>query len=91
MTGHDLQENLPERKPTPSESAEGAERAEAVRAAVAELPEDLRTPLILSEYEELSHADIGAILKCSAKAVETRIYRARKHLRTRLQHLLRET
>ena len=70
---------------------ETAERAEAVRAAVRDLPEDLRTPLILSEYEGLSYSDIGAILKCSVKAVETRIYRARKHLRTRLEHLLRET
>jgi len=86
LTGHGFQENLAEHKPTPSESVQAAERAEAVRAAVGELPEDLRTPLILSEYEELSHADIGAILKCSAKAVETRIYRARKHLRTRLEH-----
>jgi len=90
-TGQDFQENLPEDKPTPSESVETAERAEAVRAAVGDLPEDLRTPLILSEYEGLSYSDIGAILKCSVKAVETRIYRARKHLRTRLEHLLRET
>ncbi len=90
-SGRDLQENLPEHKPTPSESVETAECAEAVRAAVRDLPEDLRIPLILSEYEELPHSDIGAILRCSAKAVETRIYRARKHLRTRLEHLVRET
>ena len=79
----------PEHKPTPSESVQAAERAEAVRAAVGELPEDLRTPLILSEYEELSHAEIGEILKCSAKAVETRIYRARKQLRVVLSDLVK--
>ncbi len=90
-TGNEFRENLPEQAPTPSESVQVAERAKAVREAVAELPEELRTPLILSEYEELSHAEIAEILKCSAKAVETRIYRARKHLRTRLEHLLRET
>lgn len=61
---------------------------QAIRRAVAELPEELRTPLILSEYEELSHAEIGEILKCTAKAVETRIYRARQHLRTSLAKLL---
>jgi RNA polymerase sigma-70 factor (ECF subfamily) len=91
VTGHGFQENLPEQKPTPSESVQAAERAAAVRAAVGELPEDLRTPLILSEYEELSHADIGAILKCSAKAVETRIYRARKQLRDKLGWLLEKS
>ena len=89
VTGHGFQENLPEHKPTPSESVQAAERAEAVRAAVGELPEDLRTPLILSEYEELSHAEIGEILKCSAKAVETRIYRARKQLRVVLSDLVK--
>ena len=87
-TGKDFRENLPEQKPTPSESLQGVERAEAVRKAVGQLPEELRTPLILSEYEELSHAEIGKILKCTTKAVETRIYRARQQLRTSLAKLL---
>ena len=87
-TGEDFRENLPEQKPTPSESLQGVERAEAVRKAVGQLPEELRTPLILSEYEELSHAEIGKILKCTTKAVETRIYRARQQLRTSLAKLL---
>ncbi len=87
-TGEDFRESVPEQKPTPSESLQGTERAEAVREAVGRLPDELRVPLILSEYEELSHAEIGTILKCSAKAVETRIYRARKQLRTSLQWLV---
>jgi RNA polymerase sigma factor (sigma-70 family) len=88
-TGGDFRENLPEQNPTPSEFLQATERAEAVRKAVGQLPEELRTPLILSEYEELSHAEIGEVLGCSAKAVETRIYRARKQLRASL-HLLIE-
>lgn len=36
----------------------------------------LNDSLVLAEYEELSHSEIGAILNCTAKAVETRIYRA---------------
>ena len=87
-TGQSFRESVPEGNPTPSESLQGAERAEAVRQAVGQLPEELRTPLILSEYEELSHAEIGEIMKCTAKAVETRIYRARKQLRTSLATLL---
>lgn len=87
-TGESFRESLPEQKPTPNESLQGAERAEAVRNAVGQLPEELRTPLILSEYEELSHAEIGEILKCSAKAVETRLYRARNQLREKLARLL---
>lgn len=87
-TGGSLGESVPENKPTPSKSLQGAERAAAVREAVAQLPEELRTPLILCEYEEHSHAEIGAILNCTAKAVETRIYRARKQLRTSRHWLL---
>jgi len=87
-TGRSLSDTLPERGPTPEDSLQGTERAEAVREAVGRLPEELRTPLILAEYECLSHAEIGGILACSAKAVETRLYRARKQLRTRLQWLV---
>jgi len=87
-TGENFRESVPEQKPTPSESLQGAERAEAVRQAVTELPEELRTPLILCEYEELSHAEIGRILDCTPKAVETRIYRARNQLRDKLGWLL---
>jgi RNA polymerase sigma-70 factor (ECF subfamily) len=88
-TGEDFRESVPEQNPTPTESLQATERAEMVRQAVMELPEELRAPLILSEYEELSHAEIAAVLQCTAKAVETRIYRARKQLRARL-HLLIE-
>ena len=87
-TGNALREILPEHKPTPSETLQAAERAGAVRHAVANLPEELRTPLVLAEYEELSHAEIAAILDCSPKAVEMRIYRARQQLRSELEKLL---
>jgi RNA polymerase sigma factor (sigma-70 family) len=69
---------------SPSEIIQTGERAEAVRAAIALLPEELRLPLILTEYENRSQAEVGEILGCSAKAVETRIYRARKILRVKL-------
>jgi RNA polymerase sigma-70 factor (ECF subfamily) len=52
------------------------------------LPEDVRLPLILSEYEGMKQADIGEILHCTTKAVETRIYRARQQLRTVLAAVL---
>ena len=87
-TGSDFRESLPARGPTPSDTLAAGERAEMVRRAVAALPEELRVPLLLSEYEELPHAEIGAILKCSAKAVETRLYRARQQLRASLGKLL---
>ncbi len=83
-TSQPLREILPDPGANPSESLEREERAEVVRKAVHDLPEELRLPLILSEYEEKSHAEIGAILNCTAKAVEMRLYRARQELRVRL-------
>jgi RNA polymerase sigma-70 factor (ECF subfamily) len=82
-----LRDTLPGQKPSPSEEIQAEERADIVRRAVAELPEELRAPLILAEYEELSQAEIGEILGCTAKAVETRIYRARQQLRAKLNKL----
>ncbi len=70
---------------SPVENIQTAERADAVKKAVADLPEEMRTPLILSEYDDLSHAEIGEILSCTAKAVETRLYRARQKLRAALE------
>ena len=71
----------------PDENIQIVERADEIRRAVAGLPDELRVPLILAEYEERSQAEIGEILGCTAKAVETRIYRARQHLRERLNKL----
>ena len=83
-----LKENLRASNLPPDETLQTRERAEAVRQAIAALPEELRQPLILSVYQELPQAEIAAILHCSVKAVETRIYRARRQLRTSLGSLL---
>ena len=88
QTGRSFRDSLPENSPTPSDSLQADERAEAVRRAIAALPEDLRTPLILAEYEERSQAEIGEIVGCTAKAVESRIYRARQQLRRTLGRLV---
>lgn len=89
-TGTGLMDRLTDANGTPSENLQSTERAEVVRRAVTALPEELRQPLILAEWEGKSQAEIGVILGCSAKAVETRIYRARKQLRQVLQPLLQE-
>jgi RNA polymerase sigma-70 factor (ECF subfamily) len=68
----------------PFASVDEKERATAVRAAIAELPDDLRAAVVLFEYEDKSHAEIAAIIGASAKAVETRLYRARQLLKKAL-------
>lgn len=87
-TGSELGKSLPTTNLSPSESAQSNERIGTISRAVASLPEELRLPLILAEYEDKSHAEIGEILHCTAKAVETRIYRARRLLRSSLAPML---
>lgn len=86
--GGALSDVLPDQKPSPSQRLEHSERVAAIRSAVAALPEDLRVPLVLAEYEERSQAEIARVLDCSVKAVEMRLYRARQQLRASLAGLL---
>lgn len=48
--------------------------------AIATLPTQLKEPLLLTAFEGLSQIAAGEALGISAKAVETRVYRARKLL-----------
>ena len=64
---------------------ETAERAAAVRDAIAALPTELREAIVLFEYEDMSHAEIATAVGATPKAVETRIYRAKEKLRTALR------
>ncbi|MGH7970767.1 MAG: RNA polymerase sigma factor [Limisphaerales bacterium] len=88
QTESNFKDSLSSDEPGPDEQLQTGERAATVREAVAALPEELRQPLILAMYQGMSQAEIAEILKCSVKAVETRIYRARQHLRTALTDLL---
>ena len=52
----------------------------AVEKSINELPQDLKNPLILTALEGRSHAETGELLGISPKAVEMKVYRARKLL-----------
>lgn len=82
---YEIGDSLPDAKPQPDDSLAASELARKVQAAVAALPEDLRTALILSEYELFANAEIATTLGCSVKAVESRLYRARQRLRESLE------
>jgi RNA polymerase sigma factor (sigma-70 family) len=52
----------------------------ALDKAIAALPPALKEPLVLTVLEGLSQKEAGAILGLSAKAVEVRVYRAKRQL-----------
>jgi RNA polymerase sigma-70 factor (ECF subfamily) len=57
-----------------------------VQRAVAGLPALQREALILFEYEELSLAEIAAIVGADVGTVKARLFRARERLRQELAH-----
>lgn len=80
----------PDTATTPDDSANRDDRARMVREAIGDLPHRLRVVVLLFEFEDLSHREIAEALGCSEKAVETRLYRARKQLREILENRLGE-
>lgn len=67
--------------PTPDACAELKDKAAMIGRALAQLPDELRQPLLLATLEQMSHLEISKVLGCSEKAVEVRIYRARQKLK----------
>jgi RNA polymerase sigma-70 factor (ECF subfamily) len=61
-----------------------AELLESLRKAVLTLPEQYREVIALCDLEEMTYADAGAILECSAGTVASRLHRARAMLKTKL-------
>ena len=68
----------------PSAQAGRSELAKLVKDEIEKLPHDLKTAILLFAYDNLSYAEIGVILGCTPKAVETRVYRVKKVLAKRL-------
>lgn len=61
------------------------EEREQVQRALAQLPEDQRSALVLKEYHELSYREIGQVLGCTEEAARARTYRGRVALREALR------
>lgn len=55
-----------------------------VAAALAELPEDFRTVVILCDIEELTYEEVAEFVDCPIGTVRSRLHRGRKLLRAKL-------
>jgi RNA polymerase sigma-70 factor (ECF subfamily) len=73
---------------TPEANALSDEIQEAVNRTIGELPEDLRTAIILREVEGLSYEEIAAAMDCPVGTVRSRIFRARDAIDRILQPLI---
>jgi RNA polymerase sigma-70 factor (ECF subfamily) len=67
-----------------SESARH-ELRRAIERAIAQLPDDQRAVFVLAELHDLTLAEIASALGIPENTVKTRLFRAREHLRARLE------
>ena len=70
---------------SPANVTEEGQRAEAVRRAVAALPQELREVVVLKEFEDLTFQEIADALGVPLSTVKSRLYTALKQLRMRLE------
>jgi RNA polymerase sigma-70 factor (ECF subfamily) len=70
--------------PRVEEQALNGELREILDAAIAELPPDYRTALVLHDIEGMPNPDVAEALGISLPAVKSRIHRSRLYLRKRL-------
>jgi len=73
---------------TPENQLLTAEIAKTVQQAIEELPEDLRTAVVLRELEGLSYEEIANAMSCPIGTVRSRIFRARDAIDKKLKPLL---
>lgn len=73
---------------TPEGEALAGELEAAVHKAIASLPDELRTALMLREFDGLSYEDIAIIMRCPVGTVRSRIFRAREEVDRQIGPLL---
>jgi RNA polymerase sigma-70 factor (ECF subfamily) len=73
---------------TPESHLLTEEIARTVQTALDELPDDLRTAIVLREFEGMSYEEIASAMDCPIGTVRSRIFRAREAIDKRLRPLL---
>src|SRR5581483_720520 len=74
---------------SPPDTLLSRELEQKVEQALAELPENQRTAIVLCRQEELSYEEIAEVLGCSLSATKSLIHRGREALKEKLKPYLR--
>ena len=84
----DQADRLAGSEPLPLENIAANEMAGSLGQAIDELPENLRTALVLFTIEKMPQKEIADIMQCSLQTVKWSVFEARRRLRCRLKNLL---
>lgn len=75
----------------PDEIISNNETKEAIKTAMAQLPEQFRTAIVLRELQGLQYEEIAELLGCALGTVKSRIWRARERLQEILEPILSDS
>lgn len=83
-------ENVPQLQgmETPERLLLNQEIVEVIKAAIDKLPEEMRTAIMLREFEGMSYEEIAVAMDCPVGTVRSRIFRAREAIDNKLNPLL---
>ncbi|MCE2746601.1 MAG: RNA polymerase sigma factor RpoE [Burkholderiales bacterium] len=73
---------------TPESLYQTKQIGEAVNEAMAELPEELRSAIVMREIDGLSYEEIAEAMDCPIGTVRSRIFRARESIAAKIKPLL---
>ena len=73
---------------TPERMALSEEIRSTVNAAINDLPDDLRTAIVLREIDGMSYEEIAQTMECPIGTVRSRIFRAREAIDKRLKPIV---
>jgi RNA polymerase sigma-70 factor (ECF subfamily) len=80
----DLDSHVPDSAAGPEQTASGKETGQLIQEALLRLQPDYRAVVILRHFEGLSYLEIGEVLGIPSKTVKSRLFSARRELRTAL-------
>ena len=83
--GTSFAELIPANIPAPDESSMNLETRQAVQNIVKDMPEALRTVLLLCYFNEFPYKEIAEILEIPLGTVKSRLHAALKHFATKWQ------
>ena len=73
---------------TPERELLNQEIIDVINAVIEELPEEMRTAIILREFEGMSYEEIAEAMDCPVGTVRSRLFRAREEIDNKLTPLL---
>ena len=73
---------------TPERQLLNEEIIDTIKAVIDNLPEDMRTAIILREFEGMSYEEIAEAMDCPVGTIRSRIFRARDVIDSKLNPLL---